>query len=556
MRSDVMKKGLVRAPHRSLLYALGLDDDEISRPFIGVVNSANTIIPGHMHLNMIAEAVRAGIRSAGGTPLEFSTIGICDGLAMGHRGMKYSLGSRELIADSIEVIVESTPFDGLVLIPNCDKIVPGMLIAAARLNIPAVVVSGGPMLAGDFDGKKLGLDDVFEAVGEFQSRKINQEKLKEIERCACPGAGSCSGLYTANTMNCLSEALGIALPGNGTIPAVYADRIRLAKEAGRVIMDRVRDGIKPRDIMTKQAFLNAIAVDMALGGSTNTVLHLTAIAYYADVDLGLDDFDMMGSRVPHLCAIAPSGPHHMEDLHLAGGVGAVMKELASAGLIDDSAITVTGKTVAENLKNIRVRNRDVIASVDNPKHATGGLTVLKGNLAPEGAIVKSGAVDEKMLRHEGPARVFNSEEEAVDAILSSRIKPGDVVVIRYEGPKGGPGMREMLTPTSAIAGMGLDASVALITDGRFSGATRGASIGHISPEAAAFGPIAAVEEGDIIQIDIPGKTLNLKLSESEIKKRLENLRKKGEREPLIKKGYMYRYSKLVSSSAKGAVFPK
>jgi len=555
MRSDVLKKGPRRAPHRSLLYALGLTKDEIQRPLIGVVNSANEIIPGHIHLDRIADAVKAGVRLAGGTPLEFSTIGICDGLAMDHIGMKYSLGSRELIADSIEAVTLGTAFDGLVLIPNCDKIVPGMIIAAIRLNIPAIVVSGGPMLAGEMGKEKLGVDNVFEAVGRHESGKISDEDLEELERCACPGAGSCSGLYTANSMNCLTEALGIALPGNGTIPAVHADRIRIAKQTGQTIMALVRDGVNPRDIMTRNAFLNAIAVDMALGGSTNTALHIPAIAYYGEVDITLDSFEAQSEKVPHLCNLAPVGPDHMEDLHRAGGIPALMNELTKKGYLDTGVKTVSGRTLGELIESSMVRDYSIISPVDNPRHAGGGLTVLKGNLAPEGSIVKSAAVVPEMMVHAGKARVFESEEEAVEAILGNKINSGDVIVIRYEGPKGGPGMREMLTPTSSIAGMGMDKSVALITDGRFSGATRGASIGHVSPEAAAFGPIAAVREGDTIEINIPEKRITLKISEKEMDSRLGALRAKGERKPNISRGYMYRYSKLVSSAARGAVFP-
>ncbi|MGQ9616453.1 MAG: dihydroxy-acid dehydratase [Spirochaetota bacterium] len=555
MRSDDMKKGIARAPHRSLLYALGLTEEEISRPLIGVVNSSNEIIPGHMHLDAIASAVKAGIRSNGGTPLEFSTIGICDGLAMDHTGMKYSLGSRELIADSIEVVAMGTPFDGLVMITNCDKITPGMLIAAIRLNIPALVVSGGPMLAGELNGKKIGLDKVFEAVGALKAGKINEEDLKNLERCACPGAGSCSGLFTANSMNCLTEALGIALPGNGTIPAVESDRLRLAWKSGMAVMELVRNNIRPRDIMSREAFFNAIAVDMAVGGSTNTALHLPAIAYYGGVELTLDDFDRLSERVPHLCNLAPAGPHHMEDLHRAGGISAVMHELSRKNLIRTDLPTVSGRTIGEIIKNSKVKDHEVIAPITKPRHPTGGLTVLKGNLAPEGSIVKSAAVVEEMMVHEGPARVFDSEEEAVESILEGKIRRGDVIVIRYEGPKGGPGMREMLTPTSAIAGMGMDSSVALITDGRFSGATRGASIGHVSPEAAAFGPVAALREGDIIEINIPEKKLNLRVDKGELERRLEEIKKAGSPKEKIKEGYMLRYSRLVSSAAKGAVFP-
>ncbi len=555
MRSDGMKKGIARAPHRSLLYALGLTKDEIARPIIGVANSANEIIPGHIHLNRVTEAVKTGIRISGGTPLEFGTIGICDGLAMDHIGMKYSLGSRELIADSIEVVAMGTPFDGLVMITNCDKIVPGMLIAAMRLNMPTIVVSGGPMLAGDLQGKKLGVDDVFEAVGEYESGKITNEEIELIEQCACPGAGSCSGLYTANSMNCLTEALGMAIPGNGTIPAVHADRIRLAKEAGASILPLIEADVRPRDIMTKKAFHNAIMVDMAVGGSTNTALHLPAIAYYGEVEISLEDFDTLSAKVPHLCNLAPSGPDHMEDLNRAGGIPAVMHELSRKKLIHTDQKSVTGKTIGDIIENAPVKNNTVIASIDKPRHTSGGLTILKGNLAPDGSVVKSAAVVPDMMVHEGPARVFESEEDAVGAILSKKINKGDVIVIRYEGPQGGPGMREMLTPTSAIAGMGLDKSVALITDGRFSGATRGSSVGHISPEAAEYGPIAAVQEGDRIEINIPEKRITLKLSDGEIEKRLAEIKTKGARKLNISSGYMYRYSKLVSSAARGAVFP-
>jgi len=555
MRSDAMKSGIARAPHRSLLYALGLSRNEIKRPIIGIANSANEIIPGHINLGKIAEFVKMGIRESGGTPLEFSTIGICDGLAMGHLGMKYSLGSRELIADSIETVAMGTPFDGLVMITNCDKIIPGMLIAAMRLNIPTVVISGGPMLAGIINGKKVGVDDVFEAVGEYNNGKITDEDLSLLELHACPGPGSCSGLYTANSMNCLTEALGLGLPGNGTIPAVDSSRLRLAKEAGHTIVARVEDNLCPRDIMTKEAFFNAIAVDMAIGGSTNTALHLPAIAYYGEVSITLDDFDLVSQKVPHLCNLAPSGPDHMEDLYNAGGVSAVMNELSKKGLIDTTQKTITGKTISEIIKGAEVKDYSVITPVDKPRHKSGGLAILKGNLAPEGSIVKSAAVVDEMLVHEGPARVFESEEEAVDAILNKKIREGDVIVIKYEGPKGGPGMREMLAPTSAIAGMGLDKSVALITDGRFSGATRGSSVGHVSPEAAAFGPIAAVKEGDRIEINIPEKRLTLKIEDEELEKRLEAIKAAGERKCPIEHGYMARYSRLVSSAARGAVFP-
>ncbi|UCB45954.1 MAG: dihydroxy-acid dehydratase [Spirochaetota bacterium] len=555
MRSDLMKKGIHRAPHRSLLYALGLTEEEISKPIIGIVNTANEIIPGHIHLHQIAAAAKAGVRAEGGTPLEFPTIGVCDGIAMDHVGMKYSLGSRELIADSVETVAMALPFDGLVLIPNCDKVVPGMLIAAMRLNIPAIVVSGGPMLAGEFNGKKVALDTVFEAVGEIKTGKITDEELSVLESCACPGLGSCSGLYTANTMNCLVEALGIGLPGNGTIPGVMADRIRLAKNAGKTIMARVGDNLCPRDIMKKEAFHNAISVDMAVGGSTNTALHLLAIAYYGEVNLGLEDFDRISQKVPHLCNLSPAGPDHMEDLHRAGGISAVIKELARGEFINTELLTVTGKTVGEVIADAQIKDSSVITSIEKPKHPTGGLTVLYGNLAPEGGIVKSAAVVPEMMTHEGPARVFETEEDAVDAILEGKIHPGDVIVIRYEGPKGGPGMREMLSPTSAVAGVGLDRSVALITDGRFSGATRGAAIGHISPEAASGGPIVAVREGDPIEIDITNKRITLKVPDNEITKRLEKIKNEGPGKPKIDHGYMYRYSQLVSSASKGAVFP-
>jgi len=555
MRSDVMTEGIARAPHRSLLYALGLTKDELTRPLIGIVNSANEIIPGHLHLRTLADAVKGGVRTGGGVPLEFNTIGICDGLAMDHIGMKYSLGSRELIADSIETVVMGTPFDGLVFITNCDKIVPGMLIAVMRLNIPSIVISGGPMLAGELNGRKLGVDDVFEAVGSAQMGSITEEELDQIERYACPGIGCCSGLYTANSMNCLTEALGMALPGNGTIPAIHADRIRLAKKTGEAVMRLVRDNVLPRSIMTDDAFHNAISVDMAVGGSTNTALHIPAIAHYGEVDISLDHFDTLSARVPHLCNLAPSGPDHMEDLHRAGGIRAVMHELSKKDLLKTEIPTVSGMTVSELIQSRESRDQDVIASIENPRHASGGLTVMKGNLAPEGSIVKSAAVVPAMMVHEGPARVFESEEDVIDAILNGKIHEGDVVVIRYEGPKGGPGMREMLTPTSAIAGMGLDKSVALITDGRFSGATRGSSVGHISPEAASFGPIAAVEEGDRIEINIPKKQITLKVDDREIEGRMKKIREKGEREPNIKTGYMYRYSRFVSSAANGAVFP-
>ncbi len=550
MRSDRMKKGLERAPHRSLFKALGLTDQEMDRPMIGIANSANEVIPGHLHLHQIAEAVKTGIRMAGGTPLEFYTIGICDGIIMGHEGMKYSLSSRELIADSIESMAMAYPFDGLVLIPNCDKIVPGMMMAAARLDIPAILVSGGPMLAGEFYGKEIDLITVFEWVGKVKAGEMTKKELREAEGCACPGAGSCAGMFTANSMNCLAEVLGLALPYNGTIPAVFADRIRLAKEAGQKIMDLVRRDLRPSAILTPKAFENAMTVDMAFGGSTNTTLHLPAIAREVGIPLSLEIFNQISERTPHLCNLSPGGPHHLQDLHRAGGIPALMAELSRGGLIHKSPMTVTGKRVGENLKGKRVFDSEVIRSIDRPYHSTGGLAVLFGNLAPEGAVVKRSAVDETMLRHKGPARVFDSEEEAIKVILSRNLRKGEVVVIRYEGPKGGPGMREMLAPTSAIVGIGMDREVALLTDGRFSGGSRGAAIGHISPEAAEGGPIAIVQDGDVIEIDIPNKRLNLLLPEEEIKRRLS----KWKPPKKTVKGYLKRYSRLVQSASKGATF--
>jgi dihydroxy-acid dehydratase len=551
MRSDLMKKGLTKAPHRSLFKAAGLSDDELSRPIIGVVNSYNEVIPGHVHLNTIVEAVKAGILAAGGTPLVFPSIGVCDGIAMNHIGMKYSLGSREHIADSIEIMATAHPFDGLVLVPNCDKIIPGMLIGAARVNIPTIMVSGGPMLAGEYKNQNVGLDKVFEAVGKVAAGKMTESELSEFECAACPGVGSCSGLFTANSMNCLSEALGIALPGNGTIPAVHSDRIRLAKLAGGQILKLIEKDIKPSDLFTKEAFENAVMLDMAIGGSSNTALHLPAIAHYAGIEFKLKDLDPYCAKTPHLCHLSPAGSYFMQDLNKAGGISAVLSELKRANLLNLNCMTVTGKTIGENIEGAKIFDTEVIRPLENPRHKTGGLTVLTGNIAPDGCVVKSAAVAEEMMEHEGPARVFNSEEETMEAILGGKIKKGDVVVIKYEGPRGGPGMREMLSPTSSIAGMGLDKDVALLTDGRFSGATRGASIGHVSPEAAAGGPIAIVEEGDIIQININKKTLNVKLSDEEIKKRLEKVKHP---QPKIKTGYMARYAKLVSSADKGAVF--
>jgi dihydroxy-acid dehydratase len=550
MRSDLMKKGLERAPHRSLCKAMGYTDEELAQPLIGVANSFNEIIPGHIHLNDIVKAVKSGIMFAGGTPIEFGTIGVCDGIAMHHTGMNYSLASRELIADSIEIMAMAHPFDGLVLVTNCDKITPGMLMAAMRLNIPALLISGGPMLTGRSRGKQTDVITVFEAVGKVQTGKMTEEELRDLEDKACPGSGSCAGMFTANTMNCLTEALGMGLPGNGTIPAVDARRRRLAKMAGRKIMELVEQNIKPRDIASMDAFRNAIAVDMALGGSTNTVLHLPAIAREAQLDLDLDLFNELSTKTPNLCSISPSGSDHLEDLDAAGGVPAVMAELSRQGLINKDILTVTGKTMGENLTGVSVADPEVIRPLEKPYHKEGGIAILKGNLAPDGAVVKQAAVAETMLVNRGTARVFNSEEEAVKAIMDNRIKPGDIVVIRYEGPRGGPGMREMLTPTAIIAGMGLDKDVALITDGRFSGGTRGAAIGHISPEAMEGGPIALVEDGDTIEIDIPAKQLSLAVSEEELDKRKKQW---AAPEPKIKHGYAYRYSQMVTSASTGAV---
>lgn len=549
MRSDNVKKGVEKAPHRSLFYALGFTKEELDRPLIGVVNAKSEIIPGHKHLGIIADAVKAGIRMAGGTPIEVPAIGVCDGISMNHEGMKYSLASRELIADSVETLAMAHGFDGLVLIPNCDKIVPGMLMAAARLDIPAIVMSGGPMLAGHLGDKALDLSSLFEAVGAIKAGTIDERELEELEQYACPGCGSCSGMYTANSMNCLSEAIGMALPGNGTIPAVYAERERLAKYAGMKIMELVERNITPSIIMTMQAFENALAVDMALGCSTNSALHLPAIAHELGMDLNLDIINEISSRVPNLCHLSPAGHHHIEDLYAAGGVSAVMKELTKKGLLHTDAMTVSG-TLGDVIARAEVKDYDVIRPIDNPYSATGGIKVLRGNIAPDGAVVKQSAVAPEMLVHTGPARVFDSEDEAIAAIYDKKIQKGDVIIIRYEGPKGGPGMREMLSPTSAVAGMGLDKDVALITDGRFSGATRGASIGHVSPEAAEGGPIAAIREGDIIDIDIPNGKINARLSDDEIKGRLSEWHAP---EPRIKKGYLARYAKLVTSGDKGAV---
>ncbi|MEJ2100981.1 MAG: dihydroxy-acid dehydratase [Desulfobacterales bacterium] len=554
-RSDLMTKGPERAPHRSLLRADGFTDWEMGRPIIGIASSFNEIIPGHMHLDKLVDAVKAGIYAAGGTPLVFNTIGICDGIAMNHLGMKYSLPSRELIADTVETMAVAHPFDGLVLLASCDKIIPGMLIAAARLNIPSIFLSGGPMLPGRVDGKDTGLDKVFEAVGRFKSGKLSEEELNKFECAACPGAGSCAGMFTANTMNNLSEALGMSLPYNGSAPAVYAERIWLAKETGYKAVELVKKDLKPRDIMTQDAFHNAIAADMALGGSTNTALHLPAIAYYTGLDLTLRDFDRFTAQVPHLTSIAPAGPHHVVDLFYAGGIPAILAELQKAKLIKEEPQTVYGKSVGEMLAEIKAGVKDyaVIRSIEKPVHATGGLAILTGNLAPDGAIVKQAAVAEEMLTHCGPARVFNSEEDAFEAIMDVKIKKGEVIVIRYEGPRGGPGMREMLSPTAALAGMEMDKQVALITDGRFSGASRGAAIGHISPEAAAGGPLAALQNGDMVEIDIPHKTLNVQLPDDQIHQRLAKL---PQFEPKIKTGYLARYARLVSSADRGAVFQR
>ena len=550
MRSDVVKGGAKGAPTRSLMYGMGFTKEEIDRPLIGIVNAQNEVIAGHVHLDEIAHAAKVGVTMAGGTPMEFPSIGVCDGIAMGHVGMKYSLASRELIADSIETMAIAHGFDGLVLIPNCDKIVPGMIMAAARLNIPAVVVSGGPMKAGKRNGCDADFTTVIEGVGTYNDGKITSEELEDIAQKSCPGCGSCSGLFTANSMNCLTEVLGMGLPYNGTSAAHSGERKQLGKYAGMRVMELLKNNIRPLDILTLDAFKNAITVDMAMAGSTNTVLHLPAIAHEAGMELDLDLFDEISSKTPCLTKLSPSGKYHMEDLHLAGGIPAMMNELSKKGLICENALTVTGKTVGENIKNKIVQDNNVIHSVEEPYSNKGGLAILRGNLAVDGAVVKESAVAKEMLKHEGPARVFNSEEEAVEAIFKGNINKGDVVVIRYEGPKGGPGMREMLSPTAAIAGMGLDKDVALLTDGRFSGATRGAAIGHISPEAMEDGIIGLVEEGDKISIDIPNKKLELLVSEDELVKRKEKYVKPA---PKITKGYLGRYAKLVTSANTGAV---
>ena len=550
MRSDSVKVGDAQAPHRSLFNALGFTEEERKRPLIGIVTSYNEIVPGHMNLDKIAEAVKLGVAMAGGTPVLFPAIAVCDGIAMGHIGMKYSLVTRDLIADSTECMAMAHGFDGLVCIPNCDKNVPGLLMAAARVNIPTVFVSGGPMLAGHVHGCKRSLSSMFEAVGSYAAGNITKEELTEFEEKVCPTCGSCSGMYTANSMNCLTEAIGMGLKGNGTIPAVYSERIRLAKHAGMKIMELVEKNIRPRDIMTDKAFKNALTVDMALGCSTNTMLHIPAIAKEAGVELNMEMVNDLSAKTPNLCHLAPAGPTYMEDLNEAGGVYAVMNELSKKGLIEEDCMTVNATTIGENIKNCINKDPEVIRPIDNPYQATGGIAVLKGNLAPDTGVVKQSAVAPEMLVHEGPARVFDCEEDAIAAIKGGKIVAGDVVVIRYEGPKGGPGMREMLNPTSAIAGMGLGSTVALITDGRFSGASRGASIGHVSPEAAVGGPIALVQEGDIISIDIPNRKLDVKVSDEEMAKRREAWTP---REPKVTTGYLARYRELVTSGNRGAV---
>lgn len=550
MRSDAVKTGTQQAPHRSLFNALGMTKEEMDRPLVGIVSSYNEIVPGHMNLDKITQAVKLGVAMAGGTPVMFPAIAVCDGIAMGHIGMKYSLVTRDLIADSTEAMAMAHQFDALVMIPNCDKNVPGLLMAAARLNVPTVFVSGGPMLAGHLNGHKTSLSSMFEAVGAYAAGKLDEDGLTECEMKTCPTCGSCSGMYTANSMNCLTEVLGMGLKGNGTIPAVYSERIRLAKHAGMQVMEMYRKNIRPRDIMTKEAILNALTVDMALGCSTNSMLHLPAIAHEIGMDFDISFANEISAKTPNLCHLAPAGPTYMEDLNEAGGVYAVMNELNKKGLLHTECITVTGKTVGENIKDCVNLNPEVIRPIDNPYSQTGGLAVLKGNLAPDGGVVKRSAVVEEMMVHEGPARVFDCEEDAIAAIKGGKIVEGDVVVIRYEGPKGGPGMREMLNPTSAIAGMGLGSSVALITDGRFSGASRGASIGHVSPEAAVGGPIALVEEGDIISINIPELKLEIKVSDEEMQARKAKWQP---RKPKVTTGYLARYAAMVTSGNRGAI---
>ncbi|MGQ9600155.1 MAG: dihydroxy-acid dehydratase [Anaerolineae bacterium] len=550
MRSDEMKKGLRRAQHRALFYSMGYTKHELDRPLVGIVNSFNQIIPGHIHLNTLVEAVVRGVAMAGGTPVVFPSIGICDGLTMGHAGMRYVLASRELIADSVEVMAMAHPFDALVMVTNCDKITPGMLMAALRLNLPTLMLSGGPMLAGEWNNRETDLITVWEGVGQVAAGTLTEEELSELEERCCPGCGSCAGMFTANTMNCLAEALGLALPGNGTVPAVNAARVRMAKLAGLKVMELLEKGILPRDIATREAFLNAIAVDMALGGSTNTLLHLPAIAHEAGIPIPQSLFQQVSDRVPHLCHMSPAGPHHLDDLDRAGGVQGVMLRLAERDLVNLEVMTVTGQTLGQNLGAAAIRDEEIIRPLDRPIHAEGGIAILTGNLAPEGAVVKQAAVAPAMRDRRGCARVFDGEEEAVDAILKGRIRPGDVVVVRYEGPKGGPGMREMLAPTSAIVGMGLGESVALITDGRFSGATRGAAIGHISPEAAEGGPLAWVKDGDIIHIDIPNRRLTLEVPEEELARRRARWTPP---EPKVRHGYLYRYARMVTSASTGAI---
>ncbi len=549
MKSDSVKIGIEKAPHRSLMKSIGLTDEEIKKPLIGVVNTFNEIVPGHKHLREVAEAVKKGVIMKGGTPLEFPAIAVCDGIAMNHQGMKYSLVSRELIADSVEIMTLAHGLDGLVMIPNCDKVVPAMLMVAARLDIPCIIVSGGPMLAGRHGGKKIDLSTMFEAVGGVKAGKISEEELMEMENSACPTCGSCSGMFTANSMNCMTEALGMALPGNGTIPAVFGERMRLAKYTGMQIMHLVEKNISPRQILTPQAFNNALVVDMALGCSTNTVLHLSAIAYEAEVEMNLDKINDISGKTPNLCKLSPAGPDHIEDLYWAGGITAIMSELSKNNLLDLKVQTVVGKTLGDIIKGQKVEDHHVIRSIDNPYSETGGIAILKGNLAPDGAVVKRSAVAPEMLTHTGPARVFDSEEDAVAAILGKNINKGDVIVIRYEGPKGGPGMREMLSPTSSLAGMGFDKDVALITDGRFSGATRGAAIGHVSPEAADGGPIAFIEDGDTIEIDMNKGSLNFVLSDELLEERKSNWIPK---DPSVK-GYLEKYRKIVRSASTGAV---
>ena len=550
MKSDAVKTGMQQAPHRSLFNALGMTEEEMRKPLVGIVSSYNEIVPGHMNLDKIVDAVKLGVAMAGGTPVVFPAIAVCDGIAMGHIGMKYSLVTRDLIADSTECMALAHQFDALVMVPNCDKNVPGLLMAAARINVPTVFVSGGPMLAGHVKGHKTSLSSMFEAVGAYAAGNMSEEDVKEFENKACPTCGSCSGMYTANSMNCLTEVLGMGLKGNGTIPAVYSERIKLAKHAGMKVMEMYEKNIRPRDIMTKEAFMNALTMDMALGCSTNSMLHLPAIAHEAGVELNVDIANEISARTPNLCHLAPAGPTYIEDLTEAGGIYAVMKEISKKGLLNLDCMTVTGRTVGENIKDCVNRNPEVIRPVENPYSQTGGIAILKGNLAPDSAVVKRSAVAPEMLKHEGPARVFDCEEDAIDAIKSGRIVAGDVVVIRYEGPKGGPGMREMLNPTSAIAGMGLGSTVALITDGRFSGASRGASIGHASPEAAVGGPIALVEEGDIISIDIDNHELNVLVSDQEMEARKAKWQP---RTPQVTTGYLARYASLVTSADRGAV---